>query len=75
MVVPAHGRIDGRQTKSIQIKTRIVMYSNQILRIIYAESNSKYNWFYYYVDSKLIYAESNVLRGKQKKTKKEILLP
>ena len=41
------------------------------MRICYAQSNLKEKWTYYYFDSKLIYAESNIFRGKKKITKKK----
>ena len=71
VVVPSHGRIDGKQTESTKIQTRVLKYSNQILRIFYAQSDLKEKWTYYYFDSKLIYAESSIFRGKKKITKKK----
>jgi hypothetical protein len=71
VVIPSHGRIDGKQTESTKIQTRILKYSDEILRICYAQSNLKEKWTYYYFDSKLIYAESNIFRGKKKITKKK----
>lgn len=70
VVIPSHGRIDGKKTESTKIQTRALKYSDKILRIFYTQSNLKEKWTYYYLDSKLIYAESNIFRGKKKKTKK-----
>jgi hypothetical protein len=69
--VPLHGRIDGKQTETTKIQTRILKYSNQILRIYYTQSNLKEKWTYYYFDSKLIYAESNIFRGRKKIIRKK----
>lgn len=71
IVITSHGRIDGKQTEPTKIQTRTLKYSNQILRICYTQSNLKENWIYYYHDSKLIYAESNIFRGRKKITKKK----
>lgn len=71
VIIPSHGRTDGKQTESTKIQTRILKYSDKILRICYAQSNLKEKWTYYYFDSKLIYAESNIFRGKKKITKKK----
>jgi len=71
VVIPSHGRIDGKQTESTKIQTRILKHSNQILRICFVQSNLKENWIYYYFNSKLIYAESHKLLGKKKIIKKK----
>jgi hypothetical protein len=70
-VIPAHARIDGKPTEATKIIIRTLKYSNQILRIYYTQSNLKEKWTYYYFDSKLIYAESSIIRGKKKISKKK----
>lgn len=71
ILISSHARVDDKKKEPIEIQTRILKYSNQILRICYAQSNLKENWIYYYHDSKLIYAESNKLRGRKKITQKK----
>ena len=71
VVIPSHAKIGSKKKESIEIQTKTLKFSNQILRIYYAQSNLKEKWAYYYFDSKLIYAESNLFRGKKKIIRKK----
>jgi len=68
-IVLSHGRIDGKPTRKIFTRTRIIKASNQIIRISYmqrATHDKELNL--YFLDAKLVYAERNILRGKKGKS-------
>lgn len=63
--IPGHAKINGEPTTSSKINTRILKYSNEILRINYNQTDSKEFWIYYYYNTKPIYVELFILRGKK----------
>ncbi len=65
----AHGRIDGKPTKRMYNNTRILKNNNQVIRICYTQRKQETDeeMSFYYSNSKLIYAELTVRRGKKNK--------
>jgi hypothetical protein len=69
--IPAHGRIDGKEEKSKKISIGILKLSDKTLRIRYRENDSQEYLSFYYLNSKLIYAESNKFGRNRNKIEKK----
>lgn len=63
--IPEQAKINGEPTTSSKINTKVLKYSNEILRINYNQTGSKEFWRYYYYNTKPIYVELFILRGKK----------
>ena len=71
VILPAHGRINGKPFEKIETEKKVLKIDKQILKIIYSEKKSKIKeeFIFYYKDLKLVYAEFLIYK-KKKSTKK-----
>lgn len=69
VIVTNHGRVDGKPTRKIFTRSRILKSSNQIVRICYTQrSDYDEDWNLYFFDGKLQYAERTIWKANQRKS-------
>lgn len=67
VIATNHDRVDGKPTRKIFTRTRIVKSSNQIVRICYTQrSDYDEDWNLYFFDGKLQYAERTIWKANKR---------
>lgn len=67
VILPAHGRINGKSIEKIETVKKVLKIDKQILKMIYSEKKSKIKeeFIFYYKDLKLVYAEFLIYKKKK----------